>query len=112
MNEAIELPIDGTLALHTFRPADVKSVVSEYLDACVSAGIVHVRIIHGKGTGTLREIVHATLRRREDVANFGLASDSSGWGATIVELRDTGSGSPAASDGTSQTETPCEDTQP
>jgi dsDNA-specific endonuclease/ATPase MutS2 len=43
-------------------------------------------VIHGKGIGTLREIVHAALRRRSDVVSYELASDGSGWGATVVIL--------------------------
>ena len=86
-DEVVELPIDGVLDLHTFAPPDVAPVVSDYLDACAERGIHEVRIIHGKGTGTLRRIVHATLDRREDVVRYGLSPDRSGWGATLVTLR-------------------------
>ncbi len=86
MGEPIEYPIDGVLDLHQFRPADVKEVVSDYLDACRERDILEVRIIHGKGIGTLREIVHSLLRKRADVFSYKLASDSSGWGATLVTL--------------------------
>lgn len=86
-SEAIELPIDGVLDLHTFAPRDAAAVVTDYLDACAERGIREVRIIHGKGTGTLRRIVHAALDRRDDVAHYRLASDRSGWGATLVTLR-------------------------
>jgi DNA-nicking Smr family endonuclease len=89
-NEAHELPIDGTLDLHTFHPRDVKSLVPEYLDACRRNGILDVRIIHGKGTGALRSTVHAILERLPDVASFRLAGDQSGWGATLVRLRPLG----------------------
>ena len=44
-----------------------------------------VRIIHGKGTGTLRTIVHRVLDRHPAVASYALAD--SNWGATIVQLR-------------------------
>jgi DNA-nicking Smr family endonuclease len=82
-----ELPIDGVLDLHTFLPREVKPLVNDYLDACRERGILDVRIIHGKGTGALRETVHSILRGRADVAGFRLASeDSGGWGATIVRL--------------------------
>ena len=84
--EVIDYPIDGILDLHQFRPSDVKEVVGEYLNACCDRGISEVRIIHGKGTGTLREIVHSVLREREDVVSYKLASDGSGWGATLVIL--------------------------
>lgn len=85
--EAIELPIDGTLDLHTFAPRDAAAVVADYLDACAERGIREVRIIHGKGTGTLRRIVHAALERRDDVVHYRLAPDRSGWGVTLVTLR-------------------------
>ena len=42
---------------------------------------------HGKGTGRLRERVHAVLRRIPEVAAFSLAPEAmGGWGATVVEL--------------------------
>ncbi len=84
----IELPIDGTLDLHTFRPGEMKDLVPDYLAECRKRGIYSVRIIHGKGTGTLRRTVHAILERLEFVAFFRLAGeDAGGWGATLVELR-------------------------
>jgi len=87
-NDAIEMPIDGTLDLHTFRPADIKSLVADYVAACRERGILHVRIIHGKGTGALRRTVHAILERLPEVISFQLADEGGGgWGATIVILK-------------------------
>ena len=81
-------PITGTLDLHTFQPGEVGDLVPEYLDECRKRGILQVRIIHGKGTGQLRERVHAVLRRIPEVAAFGLApAEAGGWGATVVELK-------------------------
>ncbi|MFW5883481.1 MAG: Smr/MutS family protein, partial [Verrucomicrobiota bacterium] len=55
---------------------------------CREKGIYDLRIIHGKGTGALRELVHAQLRKRTDIADFGLAGgDAGSWGATRVRLR-------------------------
>lgn len=85
-DDSVELPIDGVLDLHAFRPADVRDLVHDYVDACRERGIVDLRIIHGKGTGALQRLVHAQLSRREDVVEYRLASDSSGWGATLVRL--------------------------
>lgn len=85
---AVALPLDGILDLHTFSPRDVGSLVPEWIDASRAAGLFELRIIHGKGTGVLRERVHAILRRRTDVASFGLAPpERGGWGATLVTLR-------------------------
>ena len=80
-------PIDGTLDLHLFKPSDVGDLVPAYLDECSKRGILQVRIVHGKGTGQLRERVHAILRRIPEVAAFRLAPEGmGGWGATVVEL--------------------------
>jgi DNA-nicking Smr family endonuclease len=88
----VELPIDGVLDLHTFRPADVKGVVTDYLAECRTRGILRVRIIHGKGIGNLRRTVHALLSKHPGVITFTLASAPfGGWGATIVSLRRPGS---------------------
>ncbi|RME68901.1 MAG: DNA mismatch repair protein MutS [Verrucomicrobia bacterium] len=84
----VEIPINGELDLHTFRPAEIKELIPDYIEACLRKRIHRLRIIHGKGTGTLRETVHAILRRQPAVENFHLADETAGgWGATIVELR-------------------------
>ncbi len=83
----VRLEIDGILDLHTFNPRDVKDLIPEYLAECRNRGITQVRIIHGKGTGTLRRLVHAILGRLPEVRSFYLAGwDGGGWGATEVEL--------------------------
>jgi DNA-nicking Smr family endonuclease len=86
--EAVAVPIDGILDLHAFNPREVKSLVPEYIRVCRERGILQVRIIHGKGTGTLQRTVHAVLARLPEVASFRLAhEDRSGWGATLVDLK-------------------------
>lgn len=85
-SELFDYPVDGTLDLHMFRPKDVKSALSEYLTQCRINGILHVRIIHGKGQGVLRQIVHSYMKKCSFVREFGSSPDSSGWGATIAVL--------------------------
>lgn len=86
--EPIELPIDGVLDLHTFRPKEVKDLVPDYLEACREKGILQVRIIHGKGIGQLRSTVHALLARNPHVVSYTLDHPQyGGWGATLVRLK-------------------------
>ncbi len=84
----IPLPITGELDLHTFRPSDLGELIPAYLAACAAQGIREVRLIHGKGTGTLRTTVHALLRRSPLIQHYRLGDEHSGsWGATLVTLR-------------------------
>jgi DNA-nicking Smr family endonuclease len=83
-----EYPITDELDLHTFRPADLGELIPAYLEAARDRGYRQVRIIHGKGTGTLRTTVHALLARSPLVAAHALAPpEAGGWGATRVTLR-------------------------
>ena len=87
-DEAVELPIDGELDLHTFHPREVKELVPDYLAECRKKGILTVRVVHGKGTGHLRRTVHAALERLDWVESFSeTGAHRGGWGATVVTLR-------------------------
>ncbi|MCC6994762.1 MAG: Smr/MutS family protein [Deltaproteobacteria bacterium] len=86
--DPVILELTDELDLHTFAPGDVKELVADYLDACAERGFTEVRIIHGKGVGTLRRTVHAVLERHPAVASFtGAPERRGGWGATVVTLR-------------------------
>jgi DNA-nicking Smr family endonuclease len=91
MDEPTPMPIDGVLDLHTFKPAEVKDLIPEYLTACLERGILQVRIIHGKGTGALRRTVHSILEKHPMVVSFTLDHGQyGGWGATLAYLRSPG----------------------
>jgi len=91
--EPIAIPITGELDLHTFRPAEIADLLDDYFAECRKRGIRRVRVVHGKGTGTLRETVHAHLRRSPGIAGFSPGDETSGgWGATLVTLKLDGPG--------------------
>ncbi len=94
--EPVVVPIEDCLDLHTFRPGEVRDLLDDYFEAAQEKGFREVRVIHGKGTGALRERVHAILRKHPLVVGFKDAEVArGGWGATVVLLksRDTGSAS-------------------
>jgi DNA-nicking Smr family endonuclease len=84
----VTLPLDGTLDLHAFAPSDVGDLVPEWIEASRAAGLRELRIVHGKGTGSLRRSVEAILARHPLVLAFRTAGEGAGgWGATLVTLR-------------------------
>ena len=82
-----EQPIDGTLDLHTFSARDAKEIIPAYIDACLEKEIFMIRIIHGKGKGVLRRIVHSILENHPAVESFRHESGGGSWGATVVDLK-------------------------
>lgn len=84
----VELPIDGTLDLHAFKPRDLGTLIPDYLSECHARGIYDVRIIHGKGQGVLRRSVHSLLDKIPEVDDYQAADEfRGGWGATLVHLK-------------------------
>jgi DNA-nicking Smr family endonuclease len=66
----------------------VPSVVDEYLRSAQARGFREVRLIHGRGIGVQRRIVHSLLRDHPLVTGFADAPDDRGGrGATLVTLR-------------------------
>lgn len=62
--------------------------LDQYIDRAVRAGIDKVEILHGKGTGTLRQAVQQHLKAHRQVADFRDGGHGEGsWGVTIVTLR-------------------------
>lgn len=64
------------------------NTLDKYLDNCSMAHLKQVRVIHGKGTGKLREGIHNYLKTSKYVKNFRIAGFGEGdFGVTIVELK-------------------------
>ena len=63
-------------------------LVDKYIDNCIIAHISPIRIVHGKGTGKLREGIHSYLKKHSNVKNFRVGTFGEGeMGVTVVELK-------------------------
>jgi DNA mismatch repair protein MutS2 len=69
------------------RAADVESVVMQAVDSAIRADLKALRIIHGKGTGALRERVKEMLQKEPRVASFRAGAwNEGGAGVTVAEF--------------------------
>jgi DNA mismatch repair protein MutS2 len=74
--------------LRGMRVDEVDSALMHAIDAAIRADLPAVRIIHGKGTGALRDRVTEMLRKDTRIAAFRLGAwNEGGTGVTVVELR-------------------------
>ena len=88
MSSVIKLEHNGVLDLHHFSPKDVPTLVDEFIYSCDSSKITQGKIIHGKGIGTLRNIVHRKLKVNSMVKDFHNGdSTNGGWGVTVFSLK-------------------------
>lgn len=87
-DDVVVLPIGDTLDLHTFRPGDVGSLVPEWMAECRRAGLLDLRIIHGKGTGALAAGVRALLDRSAFVRAVRTDGNWGGVGVTLWDPAD------------------------
>ncbi len=85
MSDPIRVPIENELDLHAFAPADIPSVVDEYVRAACEVGLLHVRIVHGRGRGVQRATVQRVLEAHELVVEFW-DDPRAHLGATIARL--------------------------
>jgi DNA mismatch repair protein MutS2 len=75
------------LDLRGQRADDALEILDRYLDSAYLAGLPFVRIIHGKGTGRLREVVHAALNQHAHIRSFELGGEKEGGeGVTVARL--------------------------
>ena len=63
-------------------------VIDKFLDDCTIANLQTLRIVHGKGTGKLREGIHKFLKSNSRVKSFRVGTYGEGeMGVTVVELK-------------------------
>ena len=81
--------ISSELNIHGMFVKEALEIADKYLDDAYLAGIPAVRILHGKGTGALRDAVRAELRNNPRVANYQFALyNEGGDGVTVVTFKE------------------------
>lgn len=79
--------IEPRLDIHGLRAEEAKKKVTRYLDNALVSSRNEVEIMHGKGSGVLKNLVHELLDKRNDVKGYRMASlVRGGAGCTIVSL--------------------------
>ena len=79
--------ISPELDLHAMTVDEAIPLVQEYLNDAFMAGLKEVRVVHGKGTGILRQAVMRELKKHPLVKSFrGGGRFEGSTGATVVEF--------------------------
>jgi len=79
--------VDRELRLRHLTVDEASFRLDQYLNDAFMAGLPSVRIVHGKGTGTLRRAIHQVLSKHPLVKSYRLGNYGEGdYGITLVEL--------------------------
>lgn len=78
--------VSMTFDMRGWRAAEVSDRLDRYLNDAYLAGLHQVRLIHGKGTGALRQVVRDVLATHPLVASFSSGGRDGGEGVTIATL--------------------------
>jgi DNA mismatch repair protein MutS2 len=82
-------PADNELWLRHLTVDEALPRLDRFLHDTFVAGITQVRVIHGKGTGTLRETVRRVVKKHPLVKSFRPGGrDEGGEGVTVVDFTD------------------------
>jgi DNA mismatch repair protein MutS2 len=87
MSKSRKHEISVELDLHAMTVDEAIPLMQEYLGEAYLAGLGEVRIVHGKGTGTLRQAVNRELKKHPLVRSYRQGGKGEGMsGATVVEF--------------------------
>jgi len=76
------------ISLIGLRVSEAEPLLVKALDDAILADLPSLRVVHGKGTGALRQFVHEILSDDPRVKRFGFAAPNQGGaGVTVVEFR-------------------------
>jgi DNA mismatch repair protein MutS2 len=80
--------VSWKLDLHGARVEDALQALDKYIDDAVMANFPFVYVLHGRGTGALRQAIHNYLRNHPSVLRFRMGeATEGGQGVTIVYLK-------------------------
>ena len=86
--DSLRTPLPIKLDLRGKRTDQALNELQEYIDKALFRGLSTIELVHGKGDGILKEVIHDYLNERNDVFRFELANeDVGGSGCTIVQLK-------------------------
>ena len=87
-SEKLDLSVKPKLDIRGYRGDAAVKELMHYLDKAVSRGLRQVEIVHGKGEGILKKLVHEHLEERNEIKSYNLAPwEHGGPGCTLVELK-------------------------
>jgi DNA mismatch repair protein MutS2 len=85
IGDAPEVFVSTELNLIGLRADEAETVLLQGLDSAIRADLKSLRIIHGKGTGALRQLVDEMLRKDTRVREFHMGAwNEGGAGVTIA----------------------------
>ena len=81
------MPVTDEIHLRHLTVDEALLKLDKYLNDALMAGLYQVRVIHGKGAGTLRQVVHRQLAKHPLVKSYRAGGyGEGGLGVTMVEL--------------------------
>lgn len=87
-SEQIDMSVKPKLDIRGYRGDAAVKELMHYIDKAVSRGLRQVEIVHGKGEGILKKLVHEHLEERKEIKSYNLAPwEHGGPGCTLVELK-------------------------
>mgnify|MGYP001793440236 CR=1 FL=1 len=82
-----DIEVKSEIDLRGFRAVEIEDLLMQAVDSAARADLKTLRIIHGKGTGALRERVAEMLSKESRVSNFRLGAwNEGGAGVTVAEI--------------------------
>ena len=80
-------PVSSEISLRGLTVEEAEPLLLRAVDDAILADLPYLRIIHGKGTGALRDFVQSVLKRDPRVTRFALApANQGGHGVTVAEF--------------------------